>query len=238
MAGVLACGPGAALSHRSAAGRVNLRHRPSTFVEVTSPRGIGRTRDGLRVHTGVLMPDEVELVDEIPCTTVARTLVDLAAVLPVRGIEAAVEASERLELFDLRTLSLLMARHRGRRGMGKLRAVLAAFNAEVLRARSESEARFFHLCRDHDLPLPLVNRFVDAGADRFEVDCQWPEALLIVEVDSPFHDTTAARIRDARRDAVLRRHGWTVIRCRWEDIMNPYALVRRLRRHFQSASCI
>jgi very-short-patch-repair endonuclease len=232
MAGVLACGTSAVLSHRSAAARVNLRHSPS-FVEVTSLTGTGRSREGLRVHTGVLLADEVQMVDGIPCTTVARTLVDLAAVLPDRGIEASVEAAERLELFDLRALSLLTARHRGRRGTAKLRAVLAAFNAEVLRARTESEARFFHLCIDHDLPPPLVNRFVDAGTERFEVDCHWPQVRLIVEVDSPYHDTTAAQYRDSHRDAALRRHGWTVIRCRWDDIVNPTGLVARLRKYFE-----
>jgi very-short-patch-repair endonuclease len=238
MAGVLACGEDAALSHRSAGGCHGVRHPPSSFVEVTVPLGRGRSRAGLRVHTGLLLPDEVES-DGIPCTTLARTLIDLAAVESKRGLEAAVEAAERLEIFDLRAVSLLLGRHRGRRGVARLRAVLASFDAEVLRARTETEARFFHLCVDNDLPPPLVNRFVDAGADRYEVDCQWPAARLIVEVDSPYHDTTAARKRDPLRDATLLRYGWTVVRCRWADIVDhPEALLARLRRHLVAARCI
>jgi very-short-patch-repair endonuclease len=116
--------------------------------------------------------------------------------------------------------------------------VLAAFNAEVLRARTESEARFFHLCIHHRLPAPLVNRFVDTGTERYEVDCQSPHARLIVEVDSPYHDTTAARIRDAARDAALQREGWTILRVRWEDITSPGRLVSKLRALLTDASCI
>ena len=109
--------------------------------------------------------------------------------------------------------------------------MLASFNAEVLRARSEIEARFFHLCIQRQLPPPRLNRMVDAGPERFEVDFHWPDARLIVETDSSFHDTAAAGVRDAHRDAVLRTAGWTVIRCRWTDIADdPTPLVARLGR--------
>jgi very-short-patch-repair endonuclease len=233
IAAVLACGPGSVLSHRSGAAHIGVRASPPSFVEVSSPFAVGRGREGLRVHDGRrLLPDEIMELEGIPCTTLARTLIDLAAVVSERAIAAAVEASERLELFDLRSLSVLLGRHQGRRGTAKLRRVLAAFNAEVLRARTESEARLFHLCVDEGLPAPLVNRLVDAGPERFEVDCHWPHARLVVEVDSPYHDTTAAGVRDAARDAALRRHGWTVIRCRWADIViNPEPLLTKLRAH-------
>jgi very-short-patch-repair endonuclease len=238
MAGVLAGGERAALSHRSAGGYHGIRLAPSSFVEITVPHNRGRSRDGLKVHTSLLATDEV-LLDDIPCTTVARTLIDLAAVESRRGLEAAVEAAERLQVFDLRSLSLLLGRHRGRRGVVRLRAVLAAFDAEVVRARTETEARFFHLCVDNGLPAPRVNRFVDAGGSRYEVDCHWSAARLIVEVDSPYHDTTAARKRDPLRDATLRRYGWTVIRCRWADIVDyPERLLATLRRHLAAARCI
>jgi very-short-patch-repair endonuclease len=60
---------------------------------------------------------------------------------------------------------------------------------------------------------------------------------LVVEVDSPYHDTTAASRRDRARDAALRRHGWTVIRCRWTDIVeSPDPLLRRLSRHLPTSS--
>ncbi len=239
LAAVLACGDDAALSHRSAGAVLGVRKAASSFIEVTAPGFTGRSRKGIRVHGCELAADEVFTHNGIPCTTLSRTILDLAAVLPVRGIGAVVETAERLEMFDLRSLSILLGRHRGKRGTAKLRRVLAAFNAEVLRARTESEARFFHLCVDHEIAPPLVNRFVEAGGERFEVDCHWPQARVIVEVDSPFHDTTAARIRDARRDAALARDGWTVLRCRWVDITeHPEPLLATLRRALAAANCV
>lgn len=233
LAAVLACGLQAALSYRAAAALRGIRASSGSRIDVTAAGRFGRRKEGLRVHRGDrLHADEIGECCAVPCTTVSRTLLDLAVVLPQRGIEAAVETSERLAIFDLRSLTILLARHRGRRGTARLREVLAAFDAEVLRARTETEARFFHLCLDHTIPPPLVNRVVEAGAERFEVDFQWPDACLIVETDSPYHDTTAARRRDAERDASLRRHGWTVIRCRWHDVVADAApLVAQIKRH-------
>ena len=238
LAAVLACGPGAALSYRSAAALWGIRASFAAVIDVTAPERYGRRKHGLRVHRGDrLHADEVTEHKGVPCTTVSRTLLDLAAVLPQRGIEAAVETAERLELFDLRTLALLLARHRGRRGTARLRRALSAFDAEVLRARTETEARFFHLCLDREIPKPRVNRLVGAGPERFEVDFHWPAARLIVETDSPYHDTTAARPRDERRDILLERAGWTVLRCRWHEIVvEPDALAADLNRRLTGAT--
>jgi very-short-patch-repair endonuclease len=232
LAAVLACGRGAALSHVSAAALWGLRPSAAATIDVTSPIRSGRRKPGLRVHRGDrLHADEVSTVRGVPCTTVARTLLDLAAVRPVWAIRSAVETAERLELFDLRTVTVLLARHRRRRGVARLREVLSAFDDEVLRARSETEARFYHLFVEHRLAPPLVNRLVDAAGERFEVDLHWPEAKVIVEVDSPYHDTVAARERDAHRDAALTRAGWTVIRVRWADVaVDATPLIVRLRR--------
>ena len=71
---------------------------------------------------------------------------------------------------------------------------------ELVRARSETEARFYCLCVDAGLPRPLVNRPVGQGERSYEADLHWPAARVILEVDSPYHDTTAARIRDRARD--------------------------------------
>jgi very-short-patch-repair endonuclease len=215
LAAVLACGPGAVLSHAAAGALWGIRRSAATRIDVTAPIRTGRRQLGLRVHRADhLRPDEVTIRDGVPCTTLARTLLDLAGVLQEGPLRAAVEAAERLELLDLRALNLLLARYYGRAGTGRLRRVLARYDAEAVRARSEGEAALFHLCVDSGLPRPLVNRVISFGAESFELDLHWPEAHLAVEVDSPFHDTTEARLRDAHRDAVLRSHGWNTLRVR------------------------
>ena len=228
---VLACGPGAALSYRSAGAHRELRATAASAIDVTSPIRTGRKKPGLRVHRGDrLASDEIEIVDAIPCTTISRTMLDLAVVLDLRGLQAVVETAERIGKFDLRSLTILLARHWGRRGTRKLRIVLEAFDPEVLRCRSETEARFFHLCRERiclgDIPMPLVNRKLPGRLRDYEADFHWPGAKLIVETDSPYHDTAEAQIRDASRDADLGALGWTTLRPRWDDIVtSPSALI-------------
>ncbi len=237
LAATLACGPGSALSYCSAGALWNVRASAAALIDVTSPARCGRKKPGLRIHRGDrVLADELTIERGVPCTTVARTLLDLAAVLPGRGLEAAVETSERLGLFDLRSVSILLGRHRGRRGSARLRRVIGAFDAELIRTRSESEARFYCACVEAGLPRPLVNRLVSVGEAAFEVDLHWAPARLILEVDSAFHDTTAAKARDRARDAALRSHGWTVLRRRRPDLEpDPAPLIADLRRRLAPA---
>jgi very-short-patch-repair endonuclease len=238
LAAVLACGCGAVLSHAAAAAHWGLRPSAAAVIDVTTPRRAGRKRSGIRVHCGAyLRQDEVMVENAVPCTTVARTILDLAAIVDDRSIAGAIEAAERLELLDLRPLRVLIGRHAGRRGLARLRNALATFDADFLRVRSELEARFLQLCIDRLPVRPRVNERIEAGGETFEVDFCWPEHRLIFETDGAvFHDTTAARIRDAYRDRLLRAAGWTVIRCRWADVVvSPSALVARLRGEVVSA---
>ena len=118
-------------------------------IDVTSRQRTGRRKPGLRIHCGALVrADEVTIHDAVPCTTVARTLLDLATAVDPWGLSRAVETAERLELLDLRPLRVLIGRHAGRRGIGRLRHALAAFDPDFLRVRSELEARFLQLCID------------------------------------------------------------------------------------------
>ena len=233
LAAVLACGPRAALSYRSAAALLGLRASAAARLDVTAPIRTGRCRPGIRVHRGDrLAADEVHEHLGVPCTTVARTLLDLAVVLDRRGIEAAVETAERNEVFDLRSTIVLLGRHRGRRGVARLRLVLAQFDAEVTNVRSELEARLFHLCVDHGLPRPLVNRRLSVGGRELEVDFHWPRSMLVVETDGArVHGTTGARLRDPERDRLLTDAGWQIRRADWHAVVvNPEPLVLELRR--------
>jgi hypothetical protein len=229
LAAVLACGDGAVLSHASAAAHWGIRQSAAAVTDVTAPIRTGRGRAGLRIHCGArLRPDEMTVEDVVPCTTVGRTLLDLAGVLRGRGLDAAIETSERLGLLDLNAVGILLGRHRRRRGAGRLRRAISCFDPELVRARSEAEARFYCLCVDAGLPRPLVNRPVGQGERSYEADLHWPAARVILEVDSRYHDTTAARIRDRARDADLRCQGWITLRGRDETPTAP--LIAELRR--------
>jgi hypothetical protein len=115
MAAVLAAGPGAALSHASAAALWELRATAATRIDVSVRTNGGRQkRPGLRIHrTPSLHPEEVTEHHAIGTTTPARTLLDLASSLPRRALERALDQAEILELFDLRGLQTVMDAHRG-----------------------------------------------------------------------------------------------------------------------------
>ncbi|MBA2505834.1 MAG: hypothetical protein H0V29_07805, partial [Thermoleophilaceae bacterium] len=115
MAAVLAAGPGAVLSHRAAAVLHGLLKYAGPSIEVTAPRR--REIPGLITYESDLAPDEVTLVDGIPVTTAARTIIDCTAVCNERALGHALNQLELRQLYDPTGLQVLMERHRGRRGI-------------------------------------------------------------------------------------------------------------------------
>jgi very-short-patch-repair endonuclease len=213
LAAVLASGPGAVLSHASAGVLWNIRDSASAYVDVTVPSRAGRVkRNGLRVHrSGRLSPKEVTVHERIPVTTVARTLLDLADVLPPQALKRAVDESEYLRLFDLTSLIAVVQNNPGRRGAKLLRA--AEGPAEL--TRSHLEQRFLDIVARHNLPRPRVNTRI-AGC---EVDFAWPEERVVVETDGyAAHGTRKAFVADRLRDRRLRRAGFEVVRLTPDDL--------------------
>jgi hypothetical protein len=102
LAAVLACGPDAALSHASAAALWELRATAATRIDVSVPGAGGRSRPGLRIHRRPALQTTTK--DGIPVTTVAWTLFDLAATMPRRALERAMDGAEVQHLLDLSAL--------------------------------------------------------------------------------------------------------------------------------------
>jgi very-short-patch-repair endonuclease len=235
LAAVLACGPDALLSHRSAAALWGLLRSVPRRIEVTAPRSRG-SRAGFVVHSSRrLHPDDRELVDAIPVTSVARTLVDLAEVLAEPRLADAVHEAEVKRLFDLRALEAALARLPGRAGGPRLRRVLAAYERRPF-TRSEAERRLLALCRNQGVPRPRVNNLVEG----YELDFYWPEARLAVEVDgAAVHDTRRAFREDRRRDRALATKGIQVLRVPPGDLGERFAAELRAvlaRRRWRSSA--
>jgi hypothetical protein len=96
-------------------------------MDVTVARGRHRV-DGLRVHRSrALQPQDVTVRDGIPVTSVARTLLDLSAVVRRGDLEVAVDRAERLGLFDLNAVVDVLERAKGRKGTGALRSTVQAY---------------------------------------------------------------------------------------------------------------
>jgi predicted transcriptional regulator of viral defense system len=220
MAAVLAYGPTAVLSHRSAAALYGIRpdNRPKTDITLPSPSA--RRRPGIDVHRSTTLdPKDITTVDGIPCTTLARTLLDLAEVVDRRGVQKAVDQAEVLRIFDLRATDDVLSRAAGRRGAAVLRHVLAEYDGPTLTDK-ELEERFFVLCRDASVPEPEVNVWITLGdAGSYKADFMWRSERLIVETDGwGTHGTRTAFESDRRRDRHLKLAGWDVIRFTWRDV--------------------
>ena len=229
MAAVLACGPRALVSHRSAGVLWRILHpeaRPA-HPHVTLVCA-NRVRPGIRIHrVAELAPDERSVRDGIPVTSPARTLYDLANVLAPRALEQAAAEAIALRLVTLKALAAASERYRGRRGAGRFRAVVQG-DARPSRTRSTAEERFLALVRKAKVDRPKLNTPV-AG---HEVDFCWPKHRLVVEVDGwAYHTSPKAVDRDRRRDANLATAGYRVLRITWREIVHhPEALLVRLGR--------
>ena len=220
MAAVLACGTDAVLSHRSAAALWGLRPTARTAIDVFSPRRSGRTLEGIDVHRATtLEASDVTCVDAVPCTTVARTLLDLASVLDHRSLHRAFERAEVLGALDLEAVDDLLGRSSGRPGTAALRAVVEEDRVPEF-TRSELERRFLALCRRARLPRPRVNAWIALEDGGVECDFVWTDERLIVETDGhETHGTRSAFERDRVRDQLLLVAGWRVIRFTWRQIV-------------------
>lgn len=196
MAAVLACGEGAALSHGSAAALWGLLRPIEGPIDVSVPSGHGRRkRRGIRLHrcsslralerSGVRGRGEtlVTVRNDIPVTTVPRTIDDLRGSVPLHLVRRATRQAE-------------LAGYRVR-------------GVETKRTRSDLEDDFLAFCRRHGLPRPEVN--VAIGG--FEVDFVWRTAQVVVETDDfRYHRGSVAYEDDHARDLELRRRGFAMRR--------------------------
>ncbi len=223
MAAVLACGPGAAASHRCAGDLWELLASNTGRIDMTVPSRAGRRPPkGVRLHrAGALPSREITVHRRIPVTTPARTLLDLAAVVDRRSLERAVERAEALRIFDLTAIRAVLAAHPRRAGSSALRSVLQLW-VQPSHSRSELEERFLILCDTQDIPLPLTN--VRVGP--YEVDFLWRMQRVIGETDGHrHHGTRAAFERDRERDARLSAAGYRVVRFTYRQVIEHPAFV-------------
>lgn len=211
MAAVLACGPGAVLSHGWAAALWDLAGDPRRPVEVTAP--VLHRHRGVRLHRSrTLVPADVTSRFGIPVTAPLRTLLDLADVLADRALERAVNEAQLRRLIRREDLGEALAQAQGRRALARLRRFAERSDAPT---RSVLEDAFLAFVERHELPRPHVNQRI-AG---YEVDMLWREHELIVELDGhASHNLARSFERDRERDAELIAKGYRVVRVTWRRL--------------------
>jgi hypothetical protein len=215
LAAVLAYAPDGVLSHRAGGAHWQLI-RDTGRCEITVPAR-RRPRRGVLIHQAKLAADEITVHQGIPVTSVPRTLFDLAAVLPARQLERAINEAEVRHLWDELSLEHLLGRYPRRAGNQTVRAALHARRGGTTITRSELEEAFLTLTDEAGLPRPEINALVEG----YEVDAVWRPARLVVELDGrDTHGTAAAFETDRERDRRLVAAGWRPIRVTSRQMSN------------------
>lgn len=225
MSAVLACGHGAALSHRSAAALWGLIVWNGE-AEVLSPYS-GKRRGDEDENAQFEPPtvrrprrldsSETTVVKGIPVTSIVRTLIDLASVVDAERLSGALNEATRRGLLNPTELRVEVTCARGRKGVGTLRRLLEKWHPETVLTRSELEVRFLDFLDGYGFPKPAVNQRVEG----FEVDFYWEFYELIVELDGrEFHDTNRGFEIDRERTAALELSGRRVLRLTWSMVVH------------------
>lgn len=235
MAAVLACGPEALLSHRSAAAlwriqRVRGAELRRGDIHVVVPRERPRLRLGITAHRRLdhAAPGRRE-VDGIPVTHPVATLVDLAADLPKGRLEAAVNEADHLGLVDPERL-------RGEldalpRWLGSDRLAALLDGPTLVLATTELERLFLPLAFKAGLPAPRTQ----VRLDGYRVDFYWPDLGIVVETDSlRYHRTAFKQAGDKRRDNAHVGSGLAPLRFTHGQVVHePDYVLRTLKRAAQ-----
>jgi hypothetical protein len=215
---VLYAGPGAMLSHLTAAQWCGYIKYAPQMVQVSTPRKIVSI-SGVVVHARRTL-DRHEHAG-IPVTAPGQTLLDLATQRP----ELLARALPKVDYLGIGLGAIHHAAQSGHRGAGALRRALTSYDPNFGHLNDEFEIDFYALCREWSIdPLPIPNVEV---APRLTVDALWPEHHLAVELDGrQNHSSPAQLLRDAERDLACRRLGLTVIRYRRAQITRRPGTVR------------
>ncbi|HEY7439074.1 MAG TPA: type IV toxin-antitoxin system AbiEi family antitoxin domain-containing protein [Acidimicrobiia bacterium] len=209
-------------SHRSAAAVIGLPGLRFGIPEITTQARRPHARPCAVVHqTNALPESHRRIVDGIPVTSVARTLLDLTAVVSPKRAERALDhaLARRMVTVPALTQVLAVCSARGRRRLATFRSLLDERTDGYVAPESELEARFVELARVHCLPEP--ERQVDLGdSDGWvgRVDFRFPGGV-IVEVDGyEGHSQLLDRRADEARDRRLAAEGWQVLRFGWTAV--------------------
>ena len=232
-AACLAAGRPVLASHTSAA---HLLHLPleDPEVEVSIAVGRGIALKGVRVHRTRSLPrTDTLVVRGIPTTSVARTLIDLASVLPREKLDDLLDhvlANRLIPIGYLR--KRLRALGSGRDGAASLTALLRQRPTGRRPRQSDAERELLQALRAADVLLPStqVPIRLQSGAVAYPDLC-YPEQRLIVEVDSYLHHSSLAKWEeDHLRNQSLVALRWRILPVTASEIRrNPAATAEKVR---------
>jgi very-short-patch-repair endonuclease len=230
VAGLAACGPGGVASHQSAAWLLGLIERPPPRPHVTVNGTRHPRPPGVIIHRRVgTVPSHS--VGGLRCTTPARTLIDLAAVVEHPTLEAAVDRALSRRLVTVAQLDAATSpvRTTRRPGVAALRAHLIDRGDLGVPEPSVLESRMQRLFRQQRLPVPAAEVSWEDG--RYRLDFAYPDRMVAAEVDGyAWHHSPEQVERDTARRNRLQAAGWTVLVYTWRQVIRePQRVAAEIR---------
>lgn len=216
---ILYAGPGAMLSHATAAWWHELIAYPGSVIHVSTPRNVP-SRPGIAVHARRDLPRE--LVRGIPVTSREQATLDLAAMGEERLVR---KALGRLDYTDsLHAERMRAVCGRGKPGSVLLRDMLAIHDPGFGRVNGELEFDFLARCQRWGIdPLPLIDQWVGG----VQIDAHWPAHRFAVDLDGKDGHKSWAQIKaDRGKELILREHGLLMVRYHWDLVHERGAVVR------------
>ena len=228
VAAAKACRPDASLSHRAAAAREGYMDWGERHIEVTVPRDRYCSHEGIQVHrSSIITRGDCVIRDGVLVTKPTWTLVALAAVLDKEDLRRVLRNAFAARLTGIPSLIAVLKRVGPARGTRVLRDILAH---GAVPTRTVLEDVVYDIILSAGFVPPEVNEPMRLEGRRVVPDFRWPDQKLVVEADgSKWHDHPIALAEDAERQALLERHGETVLRVRWEEaVARPGSVEHRL----------
>lgn len=224
--------PGAIASHHSAAILHGVDRVPAGVPSVLVHTQTTHAYPGVRVFRAHDVLDHHRVVvNGVPTTSVARTLVDLASVLLMGELGVVIDSAVSLALTDIKSIQSVLDEiaRRGKPGVRKLRVLLdersgGDRSASILERRGVRvlmDAGLTGFETEYPIPWSRDHRF----------DLAYVEHRLAVEWDSRrWHSTQQAFESDRRRDRMAILNGWRVLRFTWADVNDrPSVVVSTVR---------
>jgi very-short-patch-repair endonuclease len=219
-AALLYAGPGAMLSHTTAAWWWGLIDDQPRVIHVSTPRQC-RSQPGIKVHAR--RKTERVWHRNFPVTALPQTFLDLAAQTSLRTVRRALANADYQERLDVEAIQAALGP--GKPGSPTLRKALQDHLPRLARTKSQNEVLFLEICERAGLPLPETNVRI-AG---WEVDALFRDQRVAVEIDGYGNHRSPAQVRrDRRKDQALRQNGLTPIRYSDEQLEDPQDLIAEL----------
>lgn len=232
----LAWGENTAISHRASAAAWSLPGFVRPTAELIVPPDRRRVAPGI-VHRGRLHPTDITYRNRLPVTTVARTLIDLAAIIEPPKLEVAYDDAVRRKLVNAALIERRLAEigRKGRPGVRTLMEIIQSRRPDRRGPESPAETRFLPLLKEAGLPTPQCQYEVrdEDGRIVARIDFAYPDKKIAFEIDGyAYHSSKSAWVHDRKRRNRLTAMGWLIIHVTWSDLDHPAELMATIRKAF------